>query len=55
MYYVKKSNSGYAIFFKDEITNNDIYISDKLSLKQANKWCKRLNYAYDKGFADGNY
>ncbi|MCU7667811.1 hypothetical protein [Bacillus thuringiensis] len=48
-YKVEKSNKGWAIFFVEE--NNREYISDGLSLKQANKWCERLNNAFNKGFA----
>lgn len=55
MYYVKKSSKGFAIFFKGEFDKKETYISDNLSLKQANKWCTRLNKAYEKGFLDGSY
>lgn len=48
-YKVEKSNKGWAIFFVEE--NSREYISDGLSLKQANKWCERLNNAFNKGFA----
>lgn len=54
MYYVKESRRGYAIFYKEEDgfrKTRDEYISDGLSLKQANKWCDRLNRAFRKGYA----
>ncbi len=49
MYKIFESRRGYAIYFINE--NKKEYISDGLSLKQANKWCERLNKAYDKGYA----
>ncbi|MEM4994887.1 hypothetical protein WKH56_20195 [Priestia sp. SB1] len=49
MYYVEESRKGYAIYFKDRFGRE--YISDALTLKQANKWCKRLNEAFNKGYA----
>lgn len=49
MYKVTESSKGYAIFFVDSRTKE--YISDGLSLKQANKWCGRLNAAFNKGYA----
>jgi hypothetical protein len=49
MYKVVESSKGYAIFFVEDET--EIYISDNLSLKQANKWCARLNNAYNRGYA----
>ena len=49
MYKVYESNKGYAIFFVDG-THKE-YISDGLSLKQASKWCERLNRAFNKGYA----
>jgi hypothetical protein len=49
MYVVRKSGSGYAIFYIEEKRKE--YISDNLSLKQATKWCERLNAAYNKGCA----
>lgn len=48
MYRVVESSKGYAIFFIEN--NKREYISDNLSLKQANKWCDRLNDAYHKGY-----
>lgn len=53
MYYITESNKGYAIFYKSEHNKNDEYISDNLSLKQARKWCDRLNDALNKGYASG--
>ena len=49
MYYVTESSKGYAIFYKGNYS--DEYISDNLSLKQARKWCERLNDALNKGYA----
>lgn len=49
MYKVVESSSGYAIFFIEKGRRE--YISDNLSLKQASKWCERLNRAFKKGFA----
>lgn len=50
MYVVRDSSKGYAIFFEDE-GGYEEYISDNLTLKQANKWCERLNQAFKKGYA----
>ena len=49
MYKVRETSKGYAIFFEEG--GRKEYISDNLSLKQANKWCNRLNDAYIKGYA----
>ena len=49
MYRVYESSKGYSIFFV--VDGEKEYISDNLSLKQANKWCIRLNNAYIKGCA----
>jgi type II restriction/modification system DNA methylase subunit YeeA len=49
MYKVVSSSQGYAIFFIEGKRKE--YISDNLSLKQATKWCDRLNDAYNKGYA----
>lgn len=49
MYKVFETRRGYAIYFVVE--NYEEYISDGLSLKQASKWCERLNSAYEKGYA----
>lgn len=49
VYTIVKSNNGYAIFFI-EVKRRE-YIADHLNLKQAKKWSKRLNDAYDKGYA----
>lgn len=36
-------------FIRCEDSKESEYISDNLSLKQADKWCDRLNSAYNKG------
>ena len=57
MYKVVQSSKGYAIFFIEDNGSyfnkkeTKEYISDGLSLKQANKWCDRLNNAFRKGYA----
>lgn len=50
MYYYKEISSGWAIFFEDE-WHKEKFIAGHLTLKQAKKWTKRLNEAYNKGIA----
>lgn len=49
MYRVENTNNGWALFFEDRYGKE--FIANQLSKKQAEKWCKRLNQAFDKGCA----
>lgn len=54
MYRVIESSKGYAIFYINDNGHKE-HISDALTLKQANKWCQRLNDAFKRGIVEGCY